>query len=207
MKAKKLLLIAVLTALLAGSLYAQEPSNSKNVDDLNDMGLYIGLDVNYAGIDSEPAGDLGLKAVLALNSKWGIGLAGTGIWYDYRLDELSEVGTYHLEAAYSGLIVEYNLALSPKSKVSFTLLSGMGVAQYRYDHEYQKDLVWTEEIIDRTSFAVFEPGFELMTRLSNKWWLGAGLAYRTTSPLRLIDTPEDMLQNFKGGIRVRYTLF
>ena len=171
------------------------------------VGFYLGGSIHFTEIDNKLAGSLGAKAGLVFNQRWALGLAGRAIWYDYRQNELVSNGTYHLEAAYSGLMLEYMLPLTKSIHLNFSLLTGAGLAQYKYDHDFREELLWYEEIIDRETFSVFEPGVEIATKLGNRSSVGLQITYRGTSPIKLVDTDEQLLSNATLGITYRYGMF
>ena len=153
------------------------------------------------------AGWLGARVGVVFDHRFGIGLAGYGLSFDHTLSELAEEGTYHLEAGYTGLFIEYLQPLGRNVKLNFSLLSGMGTAQYRYDKEYREGKPWYNEIIDRTDFHLYEPGIELQVRMAGKWWIGAYGTYRLTSPVEIEGAGEDLLQNYTAGISIKYGIF
>jgi hypothetical protein len=91
--------------------------------------------------------------------------------------------------------------------VSLSFLSGQGQASYRYDREYRKEKVWSEEMIDITTFGVQELGLDLHHRIGGNFWLGLTGSYRHTSPLQLIDTSDKLIEGFNGGISIKYGIF
>ena len=204
--------IFFITILMTARIFAMAQDKNHNnhlleIDGKNKtpkIGFFGGLSVNYTEIFDDPAGSLGAKAGIIFNHKFSIGLAGYGLWYDYRLNDLVQDGTYHMEAGYSGLYLEYLHPLSEKIKLGFSVITGHGIAQYKYDKQYLEGRPWYKEIIDRETFAVFEPGFEIMTQVGSKWWIGANISYRSTSPIKLQGTNEDFLNNYHTGISIRY---
>lgn len=171
------------------------------------IGLYGGLYGSYSELNSDGVGFLGLKGGVVFDRKLGVGLAGFALWYDKPLDALMTDGTYHLQAGYSGAYVEYIQPIGQHVKLSVSLLSGAGLALYQVDKPYESDLPWYDRILDQDNFSVLEPGFEVQTRIGKKWWLGGYATYRTTSPIRMRGTEEDILQNYTTGISIKYGVF
>ncbi len=201
----KILFIAVL--LFATSIYSQSKNNYVVSIDGTKLGFYLSTSGKYSTINSEAAGYLDYKGAVTINEKWAIGFSGTGLYYDKGLGKLVSDGTYHLYISYGALFVERIFTLSDDLKFSVSIQSGYGEAFYQYDKDYRKDKVWSEEIIDRTKFYIFEPGIELDYRVSGNFWIGVTGSYRNTSPLELIGTSETLLQKFNGGLSFKWGIF
>ena len=170
--------------------------------------FFAGMSASYSQVMSRPAGYLGARGGIVFNDKFSIGLAGYGLWYDYRLTELAgTTGTYHLEAGYTGLVLEFVQVLNENTRLNFSLLTGQGIAIYRYDRAYTSSLDWHEEIIDEDTFSVMEPGIELMINAGDRWWIGTTLSYCSTSPIQMEGTAQGMIEGLKAGISFTYLLF
>lgn len=200
------LLIAILF-LLASNLFGQP--NKNYLFKINDtqIGGYVGVNGRLSSVYSDAAGFLDGRIVGVINEKWGVGFSFSALHYDKGLTSLVNDGAYHLNAAYAGIYIERIFSLSDDFKFSVSVTSGMGEAQYQYDKDYRKEKVWTEEIIDKTTFAVFEPALEVQYNITGNYWIGIMGSFRNTSPLELIGADEQLLQKFTGGISLKYGLF
>jgi hypothetical protein len=174
---------------------------------VNTLGLYGEVSGSYSELFSNPAAYFGVKAGLVFNKRWTIGLAAYGLSYDKHFNTLVNDGTYHLEAGYSGAFVEYLQPIGSRLKVGASLFTGSGLTLYKYDKDYAEARPWYDETIDQETFAVFEPGVSLIGRMAGHWWLGVNGSYRSTSPLKLKDTPENFLESFNAGVAIRYGIF
>ena len=204
-KMKKSIVFIIL--LLAISLFAQQEQTGLLKIKNTNVGGYIGLSGKAASIDDRTTGLGELKIAAVLNSKWAIGLTGSGLAHDQELSELVDDGTYHLYASYGGMFVERYFALCKECKFSIGLMTGAGNVYYQYDQDYRKEKVWTEEIIDMTTFGVQELWIEYQHHLVNNFWLGVMASYRHTSPLKLIATDDDLLKGANFGITLKYGVF
>lgn len=209
----KTIILSVFTVLVGLCALAQE-NDSKNYlftlkgkNKIHEIGLYGGLSGTYSETLSKPSGWLGAKAGFVFNHKWTFGWAGNALYFDRRLDKVVTDGTYHLEAGYAGVFAEYMQPLGKNMKISFSILSGAGLALYKYDKEYAENRPWYQEIIDEETFTIFEPGIEVMTKLGSHWWLGINGSYRNTSPVKLTGTDDMLFNKFNGGISIRYGIF
>jgi hypothetical protein len=171
------------------------------------LGVYAGLSGSYTEVMDKPAGWAGARLGFVLDKRFTVGLAGYALWYDHKLTELAEEGTYHLESGYAGAYFEYMQPFGNHFKLGFSLLLGQGLAKYTYDKEYREGKPWYEQTIDQQTFTVTEPGIELLFRVAPKWWIGINGSYRATSPVRLMQTPENLFNNFNGGVSVRLGIF
>lgn len=172
------------------------------------VGVYGGLYGSYSEVENNPAGYLGYRLGFVLDNRLTIGLGGFGLAYEERFAvRQTENETCHLEAGYAGLFIEYLQPLGKRTKLGFSLLMADGIAQYKLDKEFEENKTFHQIYVDRKNFHVTEPGIELSTRLAGRWWIGAYATYRSTSPVKLIDTDEDILRNFSTGISLKYGIF
>ncbi|MBD3374673.1 hypothetical protein GF406_06525 [candidate division KSB1 bacterium] len=171
------------------------------------VGGYLGTAGRVSSVFSDNAGYADLKGALVFDGKWAIGFTGSGLYYDKSLNRLVSDGTYHLQVAFGGLFVERIFSVNDNFKVSASLMTGQGEALYQYDRDYRKEKVWSEEIIDKTTFGVQELGIEIQHRIKGNFWLGLTGGYRNTSPLELIDTPDDLLEKWNAGVSFKYGIF
>lgn len=201
----KEILIAVLA--LAVSTFAQvEQKHLFTIDD-TPIGGYIGVNGRYSTVESNSAGFLDGKIVAVIDGDWGVGFSFSGLHYDRGLHKVVDDAPYRLNAAYAGIYVERIFDLSEDFKFTISITSGMGEAYYQYDKDYRKDKVWSEEIIDRVDFAVFEPAIEINYNIGGNYWIGVMGSFRNTSPLELIGVDDNLFQKFTGGVTFKYGLF
>lgn len=204
MKTRILLVIAFLTVT---ATYAQDIQNYLIKIDQTKLGAYLSLSGRFSSVESNLAGFGDFKAAVTFNGNWSIGIMSSGLYYDKSLNHLVNDGTYHLYASYGALFVEKIFSLNNDFKISLSIASGKGEAYYQYDKDYRKEKVWSEETIDRTTFAIFEPGIEIQHRIYGNWWIGVVGSYRNTSPLRLVNTDDSLLQKLSGGISFKWGVF
>ena len=203
---KKVLLIV--SMLLAVSAFGKDIDNNYIFSNgKTDFGGYVGMNGKVSSVFSETNALGDIKAAVTFNGKWALGISGTGLHFDDPANQLVSDGSYDLQVNYGGMFIERILSLSDRSKVSLSFLSGQGQASYRYDREYRKEKVWSEEMIDITTFGVQELGVDLHHRIGGNFWLGLTGSYRHTSPLQLIDTSDKLIEGFNGGLSIKYGIF
>ncbi len=203
---KTLTLVIALAIAGCGVAFANGPQHVFTLGD-NAVGIYAGGGMRYSTVNGDPAGFLDIKGALVFNGTWAFGVVGSSLYYDKALSALTSDGTYHLNVAYGAVFAERIFDVNNDCTISIALLLGQGEAYYRYDNEYREEKVWTEETIDRTTFAVIEPTVEIQHRIAENLWLGASAGYRSTSPLRLLGASDTMLQRFSGGLTLKWGIF
>ena len=196
----------LLFMLLAGGSFSQ---TDKPVFTLgrHRIGGYVGLGARSASVFDEATSIGDVRVGVTLDGRWTIGLVAEGLYYDKKLTALVPDGTYHFYAGYQGLFIERMISLGKNTKLNLSWLMAQGLAYYQYDKEYRRDKVWSEEVIDAVNFNVNEPAVELQQRVAGRFWLGVTASYRWTSPVWLLETPEDVMAGFSGGINVKYAIY
>jgi hypothetical protein len=201
MKTLKILVIGLLlTVAVKGQDQQPQPVNSG-------FDGYIELGGKASSVFSNTTGFGDLKAGLIFKDKWVIGLAGSALFHGQELDRLVNDGSYHLYANYGGLFIERIFSFTHHLMMSIAFMTGQGEAYYQYDKPYRQAKVWSDEIIDRTTFGVQELSFTLQHRMTRNLWLGVVGSYRHTSPIEMIGTDKDLLENFNAGVVLRYHIF
>jgi len=200
----KLLLIVLLLSL---TTFAQSEKSSLFKIGDTPIGGYIGVGGRYSTVESNSSGFIDGKIVAVIDENWGVGFSFSALNYDRTLTKLVNDGSYRMNAGYVGIYVERIFSISEDFRFSISITSGMGEVFYQYDKEYRKDKVWSEEIIDKTTFAVFEPAIELDYNIGGNYWIGVMGSFRNTSPLDLIGADEQIFQKFAAGVTFKYGLF
>jgi len=200
----RLLIIAVL--FLTINSFAQNKNYLFSIGDTK-LGGYLGTSMKYTNILDKPAGFMDFKAAVTLNGNWAFGVSASGLYYDKKLNTLVSDGTYHLYAGYVSVFVERIFSINEDFKFSLSISSGQGEAYYQYDKEYHQDKIWSEEIIDKTTFYALEPAMEIQHRVSGNFWLGLTGTFRSTSPIKLLGADESMLRKFTGGLTFKWGVF
>jgi hypothetical protein len=191
---------------LSLNIFAQEKDYIYQLGDVK-LGGYVGTSLKYTSFENKPAGFMDFKAAVTINSRWAVGVGVSGLYYDKSLSALVDDGTYHVYANYSSLFVERMIPLNDELILSLSITSGQGEVYYQYDRDFRGDKLWSEEIIDKTTFWVFEPGIELQYNVGGNFWLGMTGSYRSTSPIELLGASEDMLKQFNGGLTFKWGIF
>jgi len=164
----------------------------------------IGFDMNFGEMKAKPSANLSLSGSMAITETVLIGLKGTAVWYDHRLNELDAERTYHVESGYAGVTLEKFWAFFDNFRIGISAYVASGFLQYKYDSKYNAELTWTEEIIDKETFQVFEPGLSFTYMLSKNVGMSANVNYRMTSEIKLIETDDTFMNQANFGLGIKY---
>ena len=132
---------------------------------------------------------------------------GEALHYDYKLNKIDPDKSYHLQSGHIGILLDWHLFRTKDFQFSIPLFMGQGEISYIYDKEYRKDLLWTEEIIDKTVYHVWQLGIEAEYRCYNNFSVALDANYMGSSPIEMLETNEDILQQFQAGLTIKYNLF
>jgi hypothetical protein len=172
-----------------------------------DIGGYIDLTASFAEIMARDAQWFTMKAVAVVNKKWGIGVYGSALNYNYELNELVQSGSYRLQGWHSGMILERIFTITSKTKGHITWKTGVGNVMYELEYPESENVQWYQEIIDTEKFASNELVFEINRKIANKWWIGFHGGYRITSDIHLLGTDKDFLQTDNFGFSIKYGIY
>jgi hypothetical protein len=198
----------------------QEPTQSDN--DINTVfgkggqakiGWFIGLDNGYTQFDKRDVWMGGLNFGMIVNHNFAIGLSGQG-WTNrngmYYSGVTDTAGAY-LEGGYGGLHLEYTLFPKSLVHVTFPVIIGAGGATYVTDEKYpefdENEYDYCYKTLDTDPFFVIEPGVRAEINILKFMRLNAGVSYRYTSGLDLINTPDNLMNNFTASIGLKFGKF
>jgi hypothetical protein len=202
---KVFLTAALLIASFCVSLsQGTEQSGLKNEDNFEYSKWSVGFDMNFGEMEAKPSANLSLSGSMAITESILIGVKGTAVWYDHRLNKLDAERTYHVESGYAGATIEKLWSLFDNFRISLSAYVASGFLQYKYDSKYNAELTWTEEIIDKETFHVFEPGISFTYMLSRNVGLSANVNYRMTSEIKLIETEDNFMNQANFGLGIKY---
>jgi hypothetical protein len=190
------------------SLLAQSQTERKLFTlDGNDIGGYIGVNGRYTTINSLGAGLIDVRISVVINQKWAVGFNTSGLLNDRHLNTLVKDGVYHLMGSYKGLYLERIIPINDDLRTSVSLMIGEGTVMYRYCRSEIANKKWYEDIIDQTDFYIIEPTVEIYDNIWDNLWLGLNFGYNFTTPIRMMDTDEALLNNFNAGLSIKYGMF
>ncbi len=206
MKSLKLVLLLSLLGTVAQS-YAQEDEEYIEFNDINNVvhGVYLGLTASYGEIDNADTFVGGLKVAYVANQQFEVGFEGNFIYSDQNF--LSTVRGRHedLIGGYGGLHLEPIFFSKSRVSLSFPLLVGAGAIGLidSDDNDFEQEL--NEDDFD--AIFVAEPGISALFNISRYLQVEAGVKYRFSSKIDLVNSPVDRINGFSGGIGVKVGVF
>jgi hypothetical protein len=219
----KKITLAILFALLTSASFAQDDSDGKKQNDEIStlfgkgnnvkLGWFIEPGGGYTRFCSSDVALAGLSAGMIINHNFSIGLTGYGIANSEYLTYKQFVDTTdaRLEGGYGGLLLEYTLFPKSTVHVTFPLLIGGGSMAYTSTNEtttWEKD-DWDcdHQVIDQDAFFVIEPGVRAEINILKFMRFGAGVSYRYTPDLDLINTSSGFINNFTASASLKFGKF
>ena len=155
------------------------------------LGLSVGSEFQYGSLAGQFTPMAGVSAMLHINKKLGIGLAGYRIVNNFTPTALNANSLLNLNVMYGGLKLEYTPNPNSAVHVSFPLLIGGGMARvdsasnYRNNFgrfggkDYNKN--GNRESNGReTDFWVIQPGINIEANVIRFLKIYAGASYRIT---------------------------
>lgn len=213
------ILIAGLVAV--GMVNAQQDTQKTNhemqtifgKDRQPSVGWFVGIEQAYTQFDERDVWMGGINFGMTIDHHLSLGLTGHG-WYErdkmYYKDVTENTGAY-LEGGYGGLLLAYTLFPQSVVHLSFPVLIGAGGASYVSDKEYME---WDEdewdthhEVLDTDVFFVIEPAVNAEINIVRFMRLHAGVGYRYTSGFEMINTSDDLMNNFTATVGLKFGKF
>jgi hypothetical protein len=212
MKRLSLFFALLFAAILVNA--QQEPTTRNDLNTVRAGGHQIGWFIGLINIPNDKR-DVWTGGLIwhDVNHSFSIGLSGKG-WCNreglYYPDVTDTAGAY-LEGGYGGLLLEYTLF--PKSAVhlTFPVVIGAGGATYVTDYDYHEgnhnaNDDWYKTL-DTDAFFVIEPGIRAEVNVFKFMRLDAGVSYRYTNGLELINTPDNLMNNFTASVGLKFGKF
>lgn len=174
------------------------------------LGYYISTESAYTQFDGKDVFIAGLSTGVILNHFFSIGLGANGVlnpgnlWYDNIQDS---AGAY-LYGGYGGVKLEFSVLPAFPVHLNFPVLIGGGGMMYNTWMNHYKDndnfdgttLVWD-------AFFVVEPGVMVELNLVKFVRIDAGISYRYAPDLRLVNTPNGLINNFNAKLSLKFGKF
>ena len=176
------------------------------------IGFYIGPEGAWTQFDDRNVFLGGLSMGVIVNHFFSVGLGGYGIlnsrylWYDNLKPAVSQ-GAY-LYGGYGGVKLEFRVLPKAPALLNFPILLGGGGLVYNtWAFNTHDGSIYNGETIDWDAFFVVEPGMMLEVNLLKFMRLDAGLSYRYTPDLDLVNTRSDLINNFNVNFSLKFGKF
>jgi hypothetical protein len=216
--------LTLLFAMILLAVVAKAQDEIKNPsEDLNTvfgksgnikLGWYVGFDGGYTKFDTKDVWLGGISAGMVINNTFTIGGWGRSFIHNQGMfyPEVTGTSGAYLDGGYGGLLIEYILMPRSAIHVSFPLLIGGGNVSYVNDEdnnycENNWESYDDDQILDKDDFFVIEPGVRAELNILKFMRLNAGISYRYTAGVDLINTSANLMNNFNATIGLRFGKF
>jgi hypothetical protein len=228
LKIKKMKRIGLLLGLVAFAtvVFSQtsDTTANKQNEDINTLfggkdklvnGWFIGPSVTYSQFDQRDVWLVGLSVGWVIDHNFTIGLSGNTFSNKNQLfyDHITDTTGAYLEGGYGGLLLEYTLFPKSIVHVTFPLIIGGGCASYVAENEAyddgEGDWDWDTDhkTLDSDHYFVIEPGVKMEINICKFMRFDAGVTYRYVGDLRLMNTSNDMMNNFSATVGLKFGKF
>lgn len=165
-------------------------------------GIFVSLNTKYGQIAKDNALFFGGRISYVANNKMEIGLGGHGFYSDYNLASIDEEKI--ITGGYGGLHLEpifFGLRKIHLSVPIFLGAGGIGIVD-------KNDIDFDQNDEDWDPYFIIEPGVNVVFKISNYLQLEAGIQYRISNEVTLIDYPQipDM-NGLSLGIGIKMGVF
>ena len=182
------------------------------------VGYYLGLEGAYTQFKGRDVFLGGLSLGVILDHFFSVGLAGYGIlnsgnlWYDFEEPQPLDAPTgAYLYGGYGGVKFEFRVFPTSPVHLNFPILIGGGGLVYStwtyHNHDYGNYNNYNGTTIDSDAFFVVEPGIMVELNLVKFLRLDAGISYRYTPDLDLIQTSSGLINNFNANVSLKFGKF
>jgi hypothetical protein len=175
-------------------------------------GGYGGFGAGYTQIDGKDAITTSGRGAWIIGHGLAIGIAGTGFVNDFHYDTFLEEDV-NLVGGYGGLLIEPIILGRSPVHISIPLIAGVGGIAYTRSswtgNNWEYTDTWVE---DSDTYLIFEPGVELEFNILRFFRIAAGISYRLTSDISLLEydpgvIPSDVLNGYTAGITFKFGKF
>jgi hypothetical protein len=177
------------------------------------VGWFVGLENSYTKFDEREVWMGGLNFGMIVDHHLSMGLTGRG-WYErdeMYYPELTDTTGAYLEGGYGGLLLAYTLFPQSVVHLTFPVIIGAGGATYVTEKEYLEwdDDEWdtSHEVLDTDVFFVIEPAVNAEVNILKFMRLHAGVSYRYTGGFQMINTSDNLMNNFTATVGLKFGKF
>lgn len=182
--------------------YEMQTLLGKNISN----GGYLGISMGYSLIDHKNAFTAGGRLGWVINHRLVMGFAGTGFVNDIYYSDSETNSEKTLSGGYGGFLLEPVIGSRLPVHVSFPIILGAGGICYNKTY-YDGAEPWDSYTYDEDAFVLVEPGVEIELNMLKFFRIAAGVSYRYTSEIHLMDTKNDVLDGFAGSLTLKFGKF
>ena len=228
---KKFLLALILVLSQVIPVFAQENTSTQSPAKKDDgeiktlfkhsnhrlkIGYYISPEGAYTQFKGRDVFLGGLSLGVIINHFFSVGLSAKGIlnsgnlWYDLDGPLGAPSGAY-LYGGYGGVKFEFKVFSTSPVHINFPILIGGGGLVYNtwqmHNKDYQDYNNNNGTTLDSDAFFVVEPGVMVELNLLKFMQLDAGVTYRYTPDLDLMQTSAGLINNFNAVVALKFGKF
>ena len=209
MNNQKSILFLLLTAFTLGGYAQVDEGNYITFNDRRNVvhGVYLGLSMGYGEIEGEDTYVAGFKVAYVANQQFEVGFLTKGLYSRQNIFNPRTQDNDDLFAGYAGFHFEPIFFGKSRVSLSFPLFIGGGAVGY-----VDRDLVENDEDFDvddddLDAIFVLEPGVNVLFNISRYAQIEAGIKYRFSSKIELVDSPIDRINGFTSEIGIKLGIF
>ncbi|MCK8521277.1 hypothetical protein M0D21_06855 [Aquimarina sp. D1M17] len=209
MNNQKTIIFLVLSMIFFGAFAQDEDDKYITFNDRRNVvhGVYVGLSLGYGEIEGEDTYVSGLKIAYVANRQFEVGFLMKGLYSRQNIFNPRSMENDDLFAGYAGFHFEPIFFGTSRVSLAFPLFIGGGVAGYvdRKTVERDEDIDIGDDDLD--AIFVVEPGVSALFNISRYAQIEAGIKYRFSSKIELVDSPIDRINGFTGEVGIKLGIF
>jgi len=209
MSLKKIILFLILLVQYVGS-YAQD--NEENYITFNDRrnvvhGVYVGYTLGYGEIAGKNTYTTGLKIAYVANRQFEAGFLAKVLYSRQNAFNPKAMKNEDLIGGYAGFHLEPIFFGKSRISLSFPVFIGGGAVGFvsRKAVDNNEEVELEESYVD--AVFVLEPGVSALFNISRYLQIEAGVKYRFSSKIELVESPIDRINGFSTEIGIKLGIF
>lgn len=208
MNNQKSILLLILS-LLGVFSFAQEEEDYVEFNDRSNVvhGVYLGLSMRYGELDGADSYMGGFQLAYVANQQFEVGFEANFLYSDQDVFNTTLSRREDLIGGYGGLHLEPIFFSKSRVNLSFPLLVGagaIGVIDARVsDEDFEENL--NEDDFDLVFVA--EPGISALFNVNRYLQIEAGVKYRLSSKVELVNSPVERINGWSAGIGIKVGVF
>ncbi|UJH67255.1 hypothetical protein [Allomuricauda sp. SCSIO 65647] len=170
-------------------------------------GVYLGIGLGYGEIEGEDTYIGSFKVAYVANRQFEVGFLAKGLYSRQNIFNPRSGENDDLFAGYAGFHLEPILFGRSAVSLSFPLFIGGGAVGYvdRDTIDNEEDFDFDDDDLD--AVFVLEPGVSALFNISRFVQIEAGVKYRFSSEIELVDSPIDRINGFSTEIGIKLGIF
>ena len=170
-------------------------------------GVYMGFGLGYGEIEGEATYIGSFKIAYVANQQFEVGFLARGLYSRQNIFNPRSGDNDDLLAGYAGFHLEPIFFGKSLVSLSFPVFIGGGAVGYvdRDVIDNEEDFDFEDDDVD--AVFVLEPGVSALFNISRFVQIEAGVKYRFSSEIELVDSPIDRINGFSSEIGIKLGIF